>query len=83
MEGTYLLFSLLWEARYKVSRTLSTHCQIPWLSPVPGYIGLVLRGNSLPAQSQPPGPTGKPESFWELEISAEYVSLTPLGQILL
>jgi hypothetical protein len=40
MEGTCLLLSLLWEAEYKVSRKkapdLPKHCQIPWLSPVPG-----------------------------------------------
>jgi hypothetical protein len=70
MEGTCLLFSLLWETRYRVSRkrpkfakTLSNTSAFTYPR---GNTGLALRENRLSVASQPLRSESKLESFWEL-----------------
>jgi hypothetical protein len=81
MEGTCLLFSLLWEAGYKVSQKKAQICQNTIK-----YLGFHLSQgqhrlveNKLSVPFWLPRPTSKSESFWELQVFAEFGSLTTLS----
>jgi hypothetical protein len=79
MKGTHLL-SLLWEEGYKVSWKKAQTCQntVKYFTfhLSQGQHSLGPRGNRLSVPFQPPRLTGKSESFWELQVSAESGSLT-------
>jgi hypothetical protein len=79
MEGIGLLLSLLWEPVYEVSQKKAQICQdtIKYLTfhLSQGQCRLnPKRKQTVPFQS--PRPTGKSQSFWELQVSAESESLT-------
>jgi hypothetical protein len=79
MEGKCILLSLLWDAGYKVSRKKDQICQntVKYLSfhLSQGQTGLAPRGNRLHVPSQPLKPSGKLESFWELQNSADFCQI--------